>query len=148
MKFLILSVVVFILIAFLIPKRMTKIEMFTTCLFALLFQKQVDIFLALKYHLYGYIGEIRFANVIINYGLFSAVNIILLNYYPFKKSLRTKAYYILSWDAFLVAFEWATVKSGYFYHNGWKYWYSAVLNPIIILILTLCLIFVRKINHR
>jgi hypothetical protein len=34
---------------------MTKNEIFTTILFALFLQKQVDLFLDLKYDLYGYL---------------------------------------------------------------------------------------------
>lgn len=144
MAFIIISIIVFNTIAFLIPKQMTKIEMFTTSLFAMLLQKQVDILLALKYELYGYVGKIKISNVISNYGIYPAVNIIFLNFFPFKKSLKRKIYYILVWAAFLVGFEWACVKAGYFYHNGWKYWYSALANPIILLILVGDLLFIRK----
>jgi hypothetical protein len=42
--------------AYFVPKKLTKIENYTTSTFALLFGINVDMILNLKYKLYGYFG--------------------------------------------------------------------------------------------
>lgn len=54
MLVLILIVLLFNTIAYSIPKRLTPIEMLTTTLFAMLIQLLTDIYLSLKYNIYGY----------------------------------------------------------------------------------------------
>jgi hypothetical protein len=111
MTFLIISVVILNLIAILMPKHMTKNEIFTTILFALFLQKQVDLFLDLKYDLYGYFGKgPAMTSLIPVLVLYPAANVIILNYYPFTNSKFVKLSYILGWSAFLVLFEWASCK--------------------------------------
>lgn len=146
MTFLIISVVIINLISFLIPKQMTKMEMYATSFFALCFVLIVDIFLDLKLDWYGYFQKgVQAQSLIAIFGLYPSVNIIFLNYFPFKKGLGPKSYYILLWSALIVLFEWASVKSGYFYHNEWKYWYSAIVAyPIILIILSWNLSLIRK----
>lgn len=145
MIFLILSIVVLNSIAILIPKRMTKIEMYATILFSLVFELVTNLFLEFKYDLYGYFEDgVHWKDLMPILGLYPATNVIILNYYPFIKSKTIKAYYIIGWSALLVLFEWASVQASFFYHNGWKYWHSALAYPVIIFILTWGLRFIRK----
>jgi hypothetical protein len=147
MTFLIISVIVFNLTAIMIPKRLTKIEMLATSALASILQDNVDIFLDLKLDLYGYfnVGP-DYGALIAIFGIYPAANIIILNYFP--KGLKSRLLYILAWSVFLTAFEWASVKSGYFYHHGWKYWHSFVCYLVILPILYWCLLFVRKLIGR
>ena len=149
MLFLILSVIVSNLVAFLIPKNLSKKEMYATSMFAVYFATVTDIYLNLRHDLYGYfsIGA-NYISLLAVWGLYPSANIIILNYFPFGKGIKPKIIYILAWSAFLVVFEWASVKSGYFYHSGWKYWYSALVYPIILVILVWNLILFRRLTQK
>ncbi|MTI49318.1 MAG: hypothetical protein FH761_15910 [Firmicutes bacterium] len=140
MIFLISSIIIFNLIAIFMPKYITKYEIFTTILFALLFQTLTDVFLNGKYHLYYYFSiEINWISLIPMFGLYPAFNTIYLNYYVLKDKWTTKVWYILRWVLFSLAFEGLSVQAGYFFYNGWKLWYSALCYPIIYVILAFSL---------
>jgi hypothetical protein len=144
MLFLIISVVVYNLIAILIPKRLTKIEMYGTSLFGLYFALITDVYLDLKHNLYGYFTKgVDYKSLIAIFGLYPSVNIIFLNYFPFRKGIKAKIIYILGWSMLLIIYEWVSLIAGYFYHNEWKLWYSALLYPLILSILVLNLLFIR-----
>lgn len=145
MIYLLVSVAIFNLIAYFMPKRMTKLEMYTTSLFSAFFQVMVDVYLDLKYDLYGYFEKgVQFRTSFVIFGIFPAVNIIILNYFPFHDDVKRKGIYILAWTVFLLFYEWGSVKSGYFYYNGWKLWYSALCYPTILTILAWQLAWLRR----
>ena len=149
MTFFFISVVIFNLVAILIPKRMTPQEIYSTILFALVLDFTVDIVLNLKYDFYGYFNKgVDFMGFVLVFGLYPAGSTIILNYFPFTKGIKAKVVYILAWSAFLVLFEWAFDKAGYFYHHQWRLWHSALAYPIILLILAWNLSFIRSINRK
>jgi hypothetical protein len=138
------------IITFLVPKRLSSIELYTTNLFALLFGINVDMVLNFKYHLYGYFGK---GFQWLGYGgeflYFIPVSVLFLNYYPLKGTNRTKLLYILAWSFVSVMIEFLIEKTHFFNYTGWKLWYSACLYPIIYLILITHLRIVKKlINNR
>jgi hypothetical protein len=80
---LIIIVVLFNGFAIFIPKRMTGIEIAATSLFAMYLQVNNDVFLDLKFHLYGYFQKgLDFRSLIYLLGIYPAVNIVYLNYFP------------------------------------------------------------------
>lgn len=71
MKLLIISVIVGNLIAILIPKRLTKIEMYATSAFAVIFDLIVDIYIDIRLNLYGYFNPgPDYQTLIIVFGLY------------------------------------------------------------------------------
>lgn len=145
MWFLIISALIFTVYSIWMKKNLTRIEIFSTIFFALTLQDNVDIYLDGKYDLYGYFTKgIQWKTLIAIIGIYPAITIIYLNYYPSDKQWPFKLVYILGWSGFAVLYEYAAVKSGYFYHNGWTYWYSAISYPILFFILALVLKIVRK----
>lgn len=148
MAFLIVSVIIFNLVAYFIPKRISNLEIYTTVIFALLFNIVVDDYTDLMYDFYGYFKKgVDWEYLILFLGLFPAGNVVFLNYYPFKKNIEKKIIYTIGWTAFLVVFEWASLKAGYYYYyNSWKLWYSALLYPFILTTLALNLTLIRKLN--
>ncbi|PZD96493.1 hypothetical protein DNH61_06700 [Paenibacillus sambharensis] len=148
MAFLIASIIVFNTIAFFIPKNMTRAEIYSALLFASVFQLITDYYLIEKYDLYGYFDKgPEFKELLVFYGVFPAVNTIYLNFFPFSGKVIVKVIYILAWAAFITLYEWASVKSGYFYYSGWKLGYSALLYPIIFCVLTLNFVILRKLER-
>lgn len=114
---------------------MTPLEMYATSWFALTFVLIVDTYLSLQFDLYGYFfeGGFDYRTLIVHFGIYPTYNIIFLNFFP-KKRLN-QLLYILGHSFILVAFEWTTIKVGAFHHKEWEIWYSAMLYPIILLIL-------------
>ncbi len=125
MLHLILSILLFNLTAWFIPKKITRDEMLATSLFALQLEAETDIYLDLKYHLYGYFdyGPDWLALVPI-YGIYPAANIIFLNFYPYSGSALKKALFIGLCSLLTSVYEWSAVKAGWFFYSGWMLWYS------------------------
>jgi hypothetical protein len=147
--FAITFVILLNVIVFLIPKRMTLIEIYTTGLFVLTFGLTTDIIFALKYNFYGHFtqGPVLRGFMII-FGIYPAANLIMLNYFPFKKSLKTKILYILIASGAYLGYEWLSLKAGCFYYTVWKLWYSILCYPVIISILAWNLTIIRKMVKR
>ena len=138
MLVLILIVLLFNMIAFLIPKRISPIEILTTTLFAMLIQLLTDIYLSLKYNIYGYFEKgPDWESFIYILGIYPAVNIIFLNYFPYKKRPRNKVLYVFVWVVIAMVFETIFIWSGTFYLNGWKQSYSIFTYPVLYVMLLL-----------
>jgi len=117
MRFLIISVFVFNIVAYFIPKRLSKIEIWTTCLFATFLGFTVDVPL----DLYGFFEKgFQWVSYLIIFGLYPSSNTIFLNYYPFRKSILRKVIYFIGLTIFCLSFEVISYKIGYFYYNGWN----------------------------
>ncbi|MGG5252470.1 CBO0543 family protein [Neobacillus sp. SM06] len=138
MLFLIFSVILFNLIAILIPKRMSQIEILTTTLFSLYFETITNVFLDLKYDWYGYFTKgVNWETILYLFGIFPAVSIVFLNSFPYHKKLKSKIYYLFWWVVFAGIYETLFVWSKTFYYNGWNLWYSIILYPFIYLTLVI-----------
>jgi hypothetical protein len=149
MWFLILTVIVLNAVFWLMPKKLTAIEIFSTCMFAVVFELIVDIYLDLKLDWYGYFKKgVQWGSLIAIFGIYPAANAIFLNYYQYMRNVAQKLLYITGCSVFSVVYEWLADVSGYFYQNQWKLWYSAIVYPFIYLILLTILKFVRKQIHR
>lgn len=149
MLVLILIVLLFNTIAYSIPKRLTPIEMLTTTLFAMLIQLLTDIYLSLKYNIYGYFEKgPDWESFIYILGIYPAVNIIFLNCFPYKKRLRNKVVYVFVWVVLAMIFETIFIWSGTFYLNGWKQSYSIFTYPVLYVTLLLFHQFTVKLVKR
>ncbi|MFB3170338.1 CBO0543 family protein [Neobacillus sp. 179-C4.2 HS] len=137
---------ILVMIAYLVPKRLSRIELYTTSLFALLFGINVDLIFVFKYHLYGYFGEgFQWLGFVGEFLYFIPVSILFLNYYPFKGTNQQKLLYILAWTAGSSITEFIVERTHFFNYTGWKLWYSIFLYPIVFLILVAHLRMVRRI---
>lgn len=135
MVFLLISCIVFILVAYWIPKKLSRSEQYTVVLFSILLGLITDVLLDIKYHLYGYISPgVQFLGFLPILIFFPVSGVVFINFFPFKKSFTNKLFYIFSWTVFSLFFEYLSVLSGYFYHNGWNYLYSAISYPFLLLL--------------
>lgn len=145
MWLLILTVIIFNSIFILMPKRLTPIEIFSTCMFAMVLQQIVDVAFDLKLDWYGYFAPgVQWPYLLAITGIYPAVNAIFLNYYQYLKSRSHKFWYIIACSVFAVFYEWFATEYGYFYHNEWRLWHSALVYPFLYLILIWILNSVRK----
>lgn len=131
------------------PKHLTKKEMFATVCFALALQQTVDIYLALKFNFYGYFGGgVRYITLFAILGIYPAVNLLYLNFFQICRGVWSKVVYIALWSSFAVFYEWLSVKTGFFYHQHWRYWYSAIIYPVLFLTLNAALWVYRRIGNK
>jgi hypothetical protein len=147
-KLVYLSFVIFNISAFLIPKKLSKIEIYATSFFAFTYGVTVDMILDLHYNLYGYFEEgFQWLGLLAIFMYFPSISVLFLNFYPLKSNKRKKGLYILGWALFSIAFEWFCLQTKFYYYNEWKLWYSAMAYPIIFTTLLLNLKLVRRLNN-
>lgn len=145
MSFLIASVIVFNYVAFKVPKKLSKNLLYSTALFSTVLGLITDIILDLRYDLYGYFQKgPQLIGILPDIGIFPSAGLIYINFYPLTKSILVQILYIVVWTSFCVGYEFLSIQSGYFYHNGWTYLYSTLTYPVLLLILRLHLHFCKK----
>jgi hypothetical protein len=131
--FAFISSILLALIAYIIPKKMKPYEIYTTSLFAIAFGLIVDTVIAVKYKLYV-LDEpgIQIPALLAQVILYSSTSIILLNLYPYDKSLKWKAVHIIGFTLFALAFEYISYEVGFIKYNEWNMWYSAICYPFLV----------------
>ncbi|MDP4085520.1 MAG: CBO0543 family protein [Bacillota bacterium] len=115
------------------PKRISKLQIWSTSLFSLVIESMSDMTLDLKLNLFGYIAPGDQWSGFLPIFLYPPINAIFLNYFPYKKTKLHKMLYIASWTVFCLAYECAALRSGFFYYSKWKLWYSALCYPVLLL---------------
>ncbi|WP_051348396.1 hypothetical protein [Peribacillus kribbensis] len=139
--------IILIAVAYFVPKNLTKSELYTTSIFAVMYGLMTDEVLDLHYNLYGYFKHgFQWQGFLSSFMYFIPVSILFLNFFPVAGSTLKKIKYIIMWAIFSVVFEWLILQTAYLYYNGWKLWYSALLYPFIFLILFTNLKLFRKLN--
>lgn len=89
-----LAFLIFNIIAYLIPKKLNKIEIYSTSIFAYAFGLTVDLILDLHYGLYGYFKEgFQWSGLLAMLLYFPCINILFLNFTRLN-ALRRLKYYI------------------------------------------------------
>ncbi|TVY11783.1 CBO0543 family protein [Paenibacillus cremeus] len=146
---LVLSIIGLNLIAWFIPKKLTRVEIYSTTLFSYGLEYTVDSILNLHYHLYGYFHEgFEYVGLLPIFFIYPAVNIIFLNFFPYHRGVLSKTVNIIGWSIFSVAYEYSAVSVGWFYYNHWTLWYSGLCYPPLFLILLLNLKFTNFLEKR
>jgi hypothetical protein len=145
MIFAVISMTISILALLLSTKRLSNIEIYATTFFALYLDLLTDVFLAFKYHLFGYFSEgiewVTAPYIIVTY---SSVSYLFLNYFPYKKDRLKQLFYFLGWTLFSIIYEKAAQSTKLFFYHEWKLWYSAILYPFLFLLLLINLKLIRR----
>lgn len=141
--FMIITSILAYLIVWLMPKRLTRQEMYSTWLFMVFATRTTDQLLDLVFHLYDQLGPgIQWQVVVIQTVFPGALGIIILNFMPKN---RVKFFvYSIGYTLFSLIFEWITIRVGYLTYNNWSMWYSAGVYIIGILLLRFHLSFFRR----
>ncbi|PKG22826.1 hypothetical protein CWS01_14140 [Niallia nealsonii] len=120
-------------------KQLSYSQILSVYLFSISLQLLFDIFVDFKYHGYWYFTrDIDWALFLYQLFLIPSVNIIFLNLYPFDKPIYIKIATIIIWDIFIFIYECIALLPqpwGYFHYGWWKWWYSPLLNPLLLYIL-------------
>ncbi|AST91182.1 MULTISPECIES: hypothetical protein [Sutcliffiella] len=148
--FVFIASFIFALVAYFIPKKMKPYEIYVTTLFAIVFGLLVDMVLAVKYQFYVLDQPgVQIPALIGQVILYGATSIILLNVYPFNKSVKSQLVFILCFTFITLVFEFLSFTFGFIKYNEWKMWYSALCYPFLIYFLVVHFKFVKwliKIN--
>lgn len=144
---LILTTVISILSVLVMPKRISWIEMYTTSLFVMFLGSVADIYLDVKYDLYGFFTKgVDFEYLLIFIFVYPAANSVFLNFYPQSKSLAKKALYITVWVILTTLFEYISAQTEVFYYNEWKTLYSFFCYPFLYIAMVLNLKMLRRLQ--
>lgn len=136
MIFLIASIIIFYAICFIVPRRLTWIEILVVTWFGQYFETMTNVFLDLKYDLYGYSNHgVDWLALLPLIGIYPPLNYLVLSLFPAGKGVVRIVIYLLAWDAFAILYEQLAIHNKIFYYNGWKWWYSAIVYPFIFLAL-------------
>ncbi|MGM0877938.1 MAG: hypothetical protein ACQEWV_25225 [Bacillota bacterium] len=135
---LIIAIIVFNIIAFKTNKNLTANQIVHIWLFTIAFHQVFDVFINFKYHGYWFFTkDIDWKGLLAYIALLPPVNMMFLNWYPFKKATLQKIRYLIFWEIAILLYEVIALLPepwGYFHYGWWKLWYSVVLNPILLII--------------
>jgi len=136
---LILAILIFNFIAFKKNKLLTGNQIVHIWTFTIAFQVLFDLFIEFKYHGYWYFDkEIEWGELLPHLFLVPAVNMIFLNWYPYKTKIGKQIFYIIVFVIIILIYELITLLPepwGFFHYGWWRIWHTAIVNPIILLIL-------------
>ncbi|WP_053071839.1 CBO0543 family protein [Ornithinibacillus contaminans] len=146
---IIVTAVMLSFIIYLLPKRLTLIEIYSTTVFAILFNALVDVYLDLKLDLYGYFKKgADYEMILVLIGIFPFFNYLYLNGFPFMKRLRLKIGYIAVWTVIAVFYDWLAIQAKLLYFNNWTLVYSAIAYSLIYIILLINIIFIKWLRKK
>ncbi|MFS0862589.1 CBO0543 family protein [Fredinandcohnia sp. 179-A 10B2 NHS] len=147
--FVSISSFLFALVAYIMPKKMKPYEIYATSLFATLFGLFVDTILAVKYKLYVLDQPgIQIPALIGQVVLYYATNVIILNSFPYEKSVKWKVIHIVCFTSLAITFEIISNEFGFIKYNEWNIWYSALSYPFLIYFLVLHFSFFKWLVNR
>ncbi|MGR3763082.1 CBO0543 family protein [Rossellomorea sp. NS-SX7] len=136
---LMIAVILFNFIAFKTNKILTAKQIAHIFAFTIAFQLSFDLYVDLKYHGYWYFTKaVDWAALPAHTILLPPVNMMFLNWYPFDQSRWRRILFIICWSAALLLYEVIALLPspwGYFHNGWWSLGYSAVLDPILLIIL-------------
>lgn len=135
-------------IVFMVRKRLSSIEMYTTSLFSIYLALFSDSVLGGMFKLYSYFeAGVDWMDFVGAIGIYPAVNILFLALYPSRKNWIRKGMYILGWTLFALVFEYVASRySAFFQYSGWKLIYSVPIYPLLYAILLMNYRFVKKLR--
>lgn len=145
---LIISILLFNIVAILMKKHLKNSEIYTTVIFALFWSTFVDLFANFRFKAWGFFEpeKTEFSAGLIIFGIYPAVAAIIINWYPYKSKWWLKTAYLIGWSVFSTIYEWVTMKVGILWHNNWDLFYSFLLYPFIYYFLVVHVRFYRWIQ--
>jgi hypothetical protein len=130
--YLIVSAVIFMWVAWKVPKPLPPLEYYatvTTCLFiAEVTDRWTDRYSIYEFWVRQYID---IPTTFMIFFIYAPAAVIIISLYPFNGGWIKRITYILAWSIFSSFYEWTYLKMGYLYYPTWKWWYSAISYPFL-----------------
>lgn len=131
------SLFVFNVLAFFFHHRLSNVQILCVWLFTVSFQTITDVFLDFHYQAYWYFTKevewLTLPNVLF---LVPPVNIIFLHFFPFGEGKKKQLVYLFGFTVTILLYELFTLLPqplGYFHYGWWEFYYSALLDPFLLL---------------
>jgi hypothetical protein len=119
MVFALISAFIFMVIAYMIHKNISYVEMYLTILFSTVLQLLVDIVLEFNYELYGYFDKgFDYETFIFIFMIYPPLTILFINYLPIERGIIIKTMYMLVWTIFSIGYEYLCIRTGAFYYEN------------------------------
>lgn len=82
-------------------------EIYTTVIFGLLASTIADLYASYRFKALGFfeVEKLEFSVVLILLGIYPAVTVMIINWYPFKSTWTLKLCYLMGWTVFSTVFE-------------------------------------------
>jgi hypothetical protein len=137
---LITAIIIFNFISFKTNKRLTFNQILHIWTFSVAFQSVFDVFVVYKYEGYWFFKKsvLEWASILPHLFVVPPVNIMFLNWFPFRTKVTKQISYIFLFTIACVMYEAITLLPepwGYFRYGWWKLWHAAIFDPILLLIL-------------
>lgn len=136
-----MSIILFNVVAFKTNKSLAAKQIAHIWTFTIAFQSSFDIYIDIKYHAYWYFEKaVDWNSLPAHLVLLPPINTMFLSWYPLHSPLLKQIRYFFYWEITLLIYEFITLLPepwGYFYYGWWHLGYSAVLNPVLLIILLL-----------
>ncbi len=148
MIFMIASIIVLWMIVYSIPKRLSVFEMYTTSLlFAVVDWSVLSVFLDVRYNWVGYFDKgADYRTLLVIAGIDPAVNLLMLNFFPFRKHFVKKLAYLAGCTFLLCFYEFMNLKIGFKYYTKWNLGYTALYYVSLFSLLAFNLYVFRKLS--
>jgi hypothetical protein len=143
------SIMIFNFVSLKVKKHLTKNQIVHIWAYSMILEIIFDIFIDEKTKGYWYFWKgIDWTNILVYTVLIPPVCVIFLNWYPFNQAWLKKICYIVIWVIFISAYELLTLQQpwGYFHYGWWKFIYSVILDPILLIILLVYYKWIRRIE--
>ncbi|MBT2757974.1 hypothetical protein J7E71_19060 [Mesobacillus foraminis] len=148
---LLLSILIFNIIAFKTNKRLSVNQIIHIWTFTIAFQTTFDIIIEDKYQSYWYFKQNSEWRDLPAYLLvIPPVNMMFINWFPQKSSILKQLHYVIIWELFLLGYELLTLLPepfGYFTYGWWHIWVSAFLNPLLLGVLLVFYRWIVKVEN-
>ncbi|WP_040203635.1 CBO0543 family protein [Neobacillus jeddahensis] len=130
------------------PKKLSLSELYTTSIFAILFNSLVDVYLDLRLDLYGYFNKgADYQMGLVLVGILPPFSMLFLNGFPFGGKFVSKIRYLILWSIISLIYDFLALKSGLLYYREWSIIYSALCYPPILIIAVLNLKLIRWLSR-
>lgn len=135
--FIILSILLFVLLAISLPKRLSGIETVLFLLFNCALSKTTDYFIAAAFPLdlydYNDTYKLDFFDEWLQFGLYPIVGFMLIYWYDVWLAYGfNRVVFVLLSAGLSVLYEWLSVEGLVFTYKGWHLYYSAIAYVILI----------------
>lgn len=138
-----------VLFAIFMPKKVALWELLAASIFVYMLDLFIIQICEIKYEVFVYAYKgIQWSAIIIEAIIYPAVNSIYVNFYPYNKWFKHKIMYILIASIAFTFGEYLFVKTGFLKYYHWKLVYSALMYPLMCVILILNQIMFRKLVYK
>lgn len=149
---LIISIVLFNLIAFKTNKRLTANQIVHIWTATIAFQSIFDLMVEFKYKGYWYFDKgVEWVDILPHTFLIPPVNMMFINWYPFRAKITKQISYIFFWVIAILIYETVTLFPepwGYFHYGWWNLRHATVIDPLLFIILLKYYLWICKLENK